>query len=310
MDQILRDIGNALSSVFSNEVVQLAFRGIGIYIVIIWLATAFWAYQDMKHRSANPILPYLAAALIVIFTPILFIFAAILYRIIRPHERIGEAHERMLAEEAMLAEVEQIDHCAGCGRRIDEAWIVCPTCRTRLKRVCPNCGKLVGTEWALCAWCGADFEPAVRPAAVGAGPYAPSLAPRPTSRPAPGPAARPAPVPTVRPMTSPPPAPAPFSSASSATPERSQYEPEPDAFVGSSPEPATSRVAPMARPVRAVAPASAATVSPASSVDSMPDPTDMAIAPTPSQVEPFATAPSPSAVEPAAPAPRRRASTR
>ena len=327
MDQILRDIGNAISSVFSNEVVQLAFRGIGIYIVIIWLATAFWAYQDMKHRSLNPILPYLAAALIVVFTPILFIFAAILYRIIRPHERIGEAHERMLAEEAMLAEVEQIDHCVDCGRRIDEAWIVCPTCRTRLKRVCPNCGKLVGTDWALCAWCGADFEPAMRPAAVGAGPYAaPSLAPRPTSRPAPGPAARPAPVPTIRPMASPSPAPSPFISASSATPERSPYEPVPDAFGGSSPDPATSGVAPMARPVRAVPPASAATIASASSADPMPDSMVAATATTPSQVAPFATAPTPSPVEPFAsattpspvepaaptisPAPRRRASTR
>ncbi len=300
MDQILSDIGNAISSVFSNEVVQLAFRGIGIYIVIIWFATAFWAYQDMKHRSVNPILPYLAAALIVVFTPIFFIFAAILYRIIRPHERIGEAHERMLAEEAMLAEVEQIDHCTGCGRRIDEAWIVCPTCRTRLKRVCPNCGKLVGTEWALCAWCGADFEPALSPAAVGAGPYAaPSLGPRSTSRPA----ARPAPASTARPMASP----SPFSPA---TPERSPYEPSPDGFAGSSSELATSRVAPMARPVRTVPPTSAATVPPASPVDSMPDSMETATAQTPSQVEPFATASSPPAVEPAAPAPRRRASTR
>ncbi len=172
MDQIFKEFGNAISGIFSSELVQLAIRGIGIYIVILWLATAFWAYQDMKGRTANPILPFLAAALIVAFTPLLFIFAAILYRIIRPHERVGEAHERMLAEEAMLAEVERLDHCLGCGRRIEEGWMVCPTCRTRLRRVCPSCGKLVGADWALCAWCGVDFErPAGRPAA---GAYVPA----------------------------------------------------------------------------------------------------------------------------------------
>jgi hypothetical protein len=180
MDQILKDFGNSLSGIFSNELVQLGLKAVGIYIVFLWLATALWAYQDMKSRTSNPLLPYLAAALIIVFTPILFIFAALLYRIIRPHERVGEAHERMLAEEAMLAEVEQIDHCLGCGRRIEEGWLVCPTCRTRLRRVCPNCAKLVGTDWLLCAWCGTDFEVSpARGVAAGAGPYA---APQPASR--------------------------------------------------------------------------------------------------------------------------------
>ena len=120
MDEIFKQFGNTISDVFESEIVQLGLRAIGIYVVILWLATAFWAYQDMKNRTTNPILPFFAAALIVAFTPLLFIFAAILYRIIRPHERVGEAHERMLAEEAMLAEVEQLDHCVGCGRRIQD----------------------------------------------------------------------------------------------------------------------------------------------------------------------------------------------
>jgi hypothetical protein len=158
MDQIFREFGNTIAGIFSSEIVQLSLRGIGIYVVILWFATAFWAYQDMKSRTGNPILPFLAAALIVAFTPLFFIFAAIIYRIIRPHERVGEAHERMLAEEAMLAEVEQLDHCVGCGRRIAEGWMVCPTCRTRLRRPCPSCGKLAGADWIVCAWCGVDFE--------------------------------------------------------------------------------------------------------------------------------------------------------
>lgn len=172
MDQILRDFGNTIAGVFSSELVQFALRAIGIYVVVLWLATAFWAYQDMKSRTSNPIMPFLAAAFIVAFTPLLFIFAAILYRIIRPHERVGEAHERMLAEEAMLAEVEQLDHCLGCGRRVDEGWLVCPICRTRLRRACPNCGKLVGIDWVLCAWCGMDVERSVGRPAVAAAAYA------------------------------------------------------------------------------------------------------------------------------------------
>jgi RNA polymerase subunit RPABC4/transcription elongation factor Spt4 len=112
----------------------------------------------MQLRSENPVLPYLAAALIVLFTPVLFLFGVVVYKIVRPQEKIGEVYERNLAEEALLAEVEAIKTCPGCRRRINDEWIICPACRTRLNRVCANCGRLVGLDWSLCAWCGKDFE--------------------------------------------------------------------------------------------------------------------------------------------------------
>jgi len=158
MDQIFTAIGDAIGSVFDNPVVQLGFKLLAIYWVILWIAAAYWAFRDMQGRSDNPLAPYLAAAFIIIFTPILFPLAVFTYRIIRPQERIGDVYERNLAEEAMLAEIEAIPHCPTCDRRVDAAWIICPTCRTRLNRVCPNCTRLVGLDWTLCAWCGREFE--------------------------------------------------------------------------------------------------------------------------------------------------------
>jgi len=158
MDAILAQIGETLSGFFSSPIVQFAIQAAGIYLVILWLATAYWAFRDMQQRSDNPILPYLAASGIILFTPVFFIFAVWIYKIIRPHEKIGEVWERNLAEEALLAEVEAILHCPGCERRIEDEWIICPFCRTRLNRVCPNCSRLVGMDWSLCAWCGKDFE--------------------------------------------------------------------------------------------------------------------------------------------------------
>ncbi len=166
MDQIFQSIGDSLSSVFQSEVVQFGIRMIGLYLIILWLASAYWAFRDMQQRSDNAILPYIAAAGIIVFTPIFFIFAVWIYKIVRPHEKIGEVWERNLAEEALLAEVESIHHCPTCERRIDDEWIICPNCRTRLKRVCPNCSRLVGMDWSLCAWCGKDFERREIPAAA------------------------------------------------------------------------------------------------------------------------------------------------
>ena len=158
MEQILEGIGDTIGDIINSDAVQIGGRLIFVYIAILWIATAYWAVRDMQQRSDNAILPYLVAAGIILFTPFFFIFAVWVYKIVRPHEKIGEVWERNLAEEALLAEVESIRHCPTCERRVDEEWIICPSCRTRLNRVCPNCSRLVGLDWSLCAWCGKDFE--------------------------------------------------------------------------------------------------------------------------------------------------------
>jgi RNA polymerase subunit RPABC4/transcription elongation factor Spt4 len=158
MDQILKTIGDTVNGFFGNPIVQLTFQAIFLYLVILWLAAAYWAFRDTQLRSENPVLPYLSAALIVVFLPFFFPLAIVVYRIVRPQEKIGEVYERNLAEEALLAEVESIKTCPSCTRRVNDEWIICPSCRTRLNRVCANCGRLVGLDWSLCAWCGKDFE--------------------------------------------------------------------------------------------------------------------------------------------------------
>ena len=154
----IQDVTNAIGGVFDSPLVQLGLRAIAVYWIIFWLAASYWAFRDLQLRTDNPVLPYLAAAFIILFTPVLFVAAIVIYRIVRPHEKIDEVYERTLAQEAMLAEIETVRNCPTCRRRVHEDWIVCPTCRTRLARVCPNCSRLVGLDWSVCAWCGRDFE--------------------------------------------------------------------------------------------------------------------------------------------------------
>ncbi len=158
MDQIVQQIGSTIGGFFGNPAVQFGLRAAAVYVVGLWLASAYWAFRDLQGRTDNPVAPYLAASLVILFTPVFFVLAVIVYRIIRPHERIGDVNERALAEEALLNEVESVPHCPGCHRRINAEWLICPSCRTRLNRVCPNCSRLVGLDWSLCAWCGKDFE--------------------------------------------------------------------------------------------------------------------------------------------------------
>jgi RNA polymerase subunit RPABC4/transcription elongation factor Spt4 len=158
IDQLLQTLGGEISKILDSPLVRLSLQAIAFYFVLLWAATAYWAYRDLQTRTTNPVAPYLAAALIIIFTPVFFLFGVIVYRILRPNETVAEANERALAEEAMMVEIEAQPHCANCGRQVHEDWIICPTCRNRLRRVCPNCSRLIELDWSLCAWCGKDFE--------------------------------------------------------------------------------------------------------------------------------------------------------
>jgi hypothetical protein len=190
-EDLFAEVDAALSGFVESDVFQVGIRVLVAYIVLIWLASAFWAYRDMRLRSASAFTPYVAAAAIIVFTPVFFLFGLLIYRIVRPKETIAEVNERTLAEEAMLAEIASHSHCANCSRPVHEEWIICPTCRNRLRRVCPNCEHLIELDWTLCAWCGKDFERAEAP---GLAAYMPSArpAPRPQSAWMPPPVAMPA----------------------------------------------------------------------------------------------------------------------
>src|SRR6267378_3763233 len=58
----------------------------------------------------------------------LYILAIFLYLIVRPKETLGEAYERQLAEESLLAEAEQRVVCPTCKERVQEEFNLCPTC--------------------------------------------------------------------------------------------------------------------------------------------------------------------------------------
>lgn len=158
MTQILDSFGQAFAGIVGAPIVQLAGRLVLGYLVILWLAASWWAYRDAARRTANPVAPYLAAALIVVASPLLFVFAVLLYRVIRPGETLAESFERRLSEEALAVEIEGI-RCGRCRRPTHAEWLVCPACGDRLRRQCASCGRLVELDWSLCAWCGHEFDP-------------------------------------------------------------------------------------------------------------------------------------------------------
>jgi hypothetical protein len=157
VDAIGDAIGAAVGGFFSNPTTSLVLGLIGVYIVLVWLAVALWAFVDMRRRSSNLIAAYASAALIILASPVFFLPALLVHRVVRPADFSSERRLAQLRESAL--EVETIaPRCPDCRRIVDEAWLVCPDCRRALGHRCQACGSTIGLDWPVCAWCGEELE--------------------------------------------------------------------------------------------------------------------------------------------------------
>jgi len=157
MDAIGDAIGEAIAGFFGDPATGLAARVIGAYVVVVWLTVALWAFVDMRRRTSNPIAAYASAALIVLASPVLFVPALLVHRVVRPADFTSERRVAHLREAALEAET-VAQRCPECRRVVEEEWLVCPDCRRALGHHCHACGNTVGLDWPVCAWCGEELE--------------------------------------------------------------------------------------------------------------------------------------------------------
>jgi len=120
------------------------------FLVALWISLMIWTYRDIRIRSRDNLIRILA----VLMVGILFIPGVVVYLILRPGKSMDEEYQQSLEEEALLQVIEDSQLCPGCGRRVRDNWIVCPSCHTKLKKNCHHCGKPIELSWNLCPLCG------------------------------------------------------------------------------------------------------------------------------------------------------------
>lgn len=125
------------------------------FLTAVWVSVVIWTFRDIRSRSRDIFAQILATLMVLIFFPLFPFPGLILYMLLRPRETLSEVYERSLEEEALLQGIEERLACPGCNRRIEEEFMICPTCHTRLKKSCPACGRLLHLRWNICPFCGA-----------------------------------------------------------------------------------------------------------------------------------------------------------
>jgi hypothetical protein len=132
---------------------------IGIYIAVFWAALVFWTVRDAHQRTENPINQAGAGLLVLAF----FLPGHWLYLILRPRTTLAERFERSLEAEAVLQELQDRANCPNCARRVQDDFVLCPTCKAQLKEPCTRCSRPLNFAWVVCPSCG--LEPHRRTAA-------------------------------------------------------------------------------------------------------------------------------------------------
>jgi hypothetical protein len=163
MNTLLGQVTDAIDGFLNSPLVRLFVLGFVAYVVLVWLASAWWVLNDLRRRHAGLTLPYVAAGSVIVSSPLLFPLAVAIYRIVRPKETLAEVNERVLTERLEALEIEEARTCPGCAEPVEDGWLGCPECRTRLGHRCATCGQTMGLDWVVCGWCGEELEPGVEP---------------------------------------------------------------------------------------------------------------------------------------------------
>jgi RNA polymerase subunit RPABC4/transcription elongation factor Spt4 len=132
-----------------SNLIRFATAWAAAFLVTLWVSLVFWAYRDIQKRTGDKLLRLFG----VLVVALLFLPGIVIYLILRPQTTLEEEYQATLEEEALLHTIESAEHCPGCSRRVDEKWMVCPDCHTRLKKTCHHCSRLMELNWNICPYC-------------------------------------------------------------------------------------------------------------------------------------------------------------
>jgi Double zinc ribbon len=143
---------------FFDSEIWLLIRNITLFFVVVfWLASAYWVYKDAKRRIEDPWLLAMAVAL-GLFPPFI---GPLIYMLFRPPEYLEDVRERELEIKAMEDNLVG-DRCPVCRADVEPSFLACPVCTTKLKQACRRCNQPLEPLWQICPYCETPVDAAPR----------------------------------------------------------------------------------------------------------------------------------------------------
>ena len=132
-----------------EAVLHLALNLTLFVAAVFWLGVACWVYRDARRRSRG--YGRVAAATLLGLVPVM---GPLGYLLVRPHETRDEAKTRRVELEALQSWLQrEPPYCPTCLARVEDSFLVCPVCTTRLKEPCAGCSAPLAVYWLACPYC-------------------------------------------------------------------------------------------------------------------------------------------------------------
>ena len=121
-----------------------------LFVIVFWLASAYWVYKDARRRIDDPWLVAMAT-LLGLVPPFI---GPLVYLFFRPPEYLEDVRERELGLRAMEEQLgTRLSHCPVCRAAVEPEYLVCPVCTTKLKQACVSCKAPLEPLWQVCPFC-------------------------------------------------------------------------------------------------------------------------------------------------------------
>jgi hypothetical protein len=111
-------------SLLPSPTLELATALGGAILAATWLSLILWTARDIRARSDDRLTRILA----VIAVALLTVPGLLLYLLLRPVRTLEEEYQSSLEEEALIATLAGRLTCPGCGRQVETARPVRPSC--------------------------------------------------------------------------------------------------------------------------------------------------------------------------------------
>ena len=148
---------DVFDEILANPIVHTAGVALVLAAVALWLAAAWWAYQDASRRKESTLAGFAAAGWIILSTPLMLPLSLAIYRTARPQATASDDRTQDLI--ARLNEIAgDRPTCPGCEAVVDPGWLRCPFCATWFALECDSCGEWSAAGLDLCPYCGTDRE--------------------------------------------------------------------------------------------------------------------------------------------------------
>ena len=123
------------------------------FVVVFWLAVAYWVYKDARRRIDDSWL-VATATILGLIPPFI---GALVYMLFRPPEYLDDVRERELEIKAMEESLGG-ERCPVCRADVDPSFLACPVCTTKLNQACRRCKAPLEPLWQICPYCETPVE--------------------------------------------------------------------------------------------------------------------------------------------------------